>query len=438
MPGGAVDRVRQLRRLLATEGSDGVGRRLRTRAAAALVPPGTAPLLVTSEEIDAAEEVLAGMRPAPAAMARQSGEPLHVAWVSSPPGPGSGGHTTMLRLVRALEDAGHRCTLYLRDQHGWSVRQHEEIVREHWPDVRAEVRHLADGIADAHVIVATGWETAYAVLGSPARGVRCYLVQDLENLFYPAGSSAMLAEATYRFGLHGITAGPWLAERLRADHGMSADHFDFGCDLDTYRGPMSAVTTPSRSGVAYYCRPGTPRRGHELAVLALTRFARECPDVPIHCYGSTVRDLPFAAQQHGRLSPAELGELYRRCTAGLVLSATNVSLVPWEMLAAGCLPVVNEAEHNRAVLDNEHVRYTVASPGAIARSLVELVRSPQDVQRERAVAAASSVRSVSWAEAGRTVVTLLEGLVPEPDASCLLPPLDASASRDLTMHGKAT
>ena len=51
------------------------------------------------------------------------------------------------------------------------------------------------------------------------------------HAFYPAGSEALLAEATYRFGFHGITAGRWLADRLRRDYGMQADHFDFGRDL---------------------------------------------------------------------------------------------------------------------------------------------------------------------------------------------------------------
>ena len=34
--------------------------------------------------------------------------------------------------------------------------------------VRAEVRDLAGGIEDAHVVFATSWETAYPVLATPA------------------------------------------------------------------------------------------------------------------------------------------------------------------------------------------------------------------------------------------------------------------------------
>lgn len=396
------DRARQVRRLLAAEGAAGVNRRVRVRLAEALVPPGSAGLTVSEEEVDRASAVVAGVVPAPEPLAWRPGEPMRVAWVCTPPAPGSGGHTTMFRLVSALEQAGHRCELYLRDRHGWSVDQHREIIRNHWPEVRAGIHDLDAGIADSHAVVATGWESAYDVLGSPARGRRCYLVQDLEPMFYPAGSAALLAAATYDFGMHGLTAGPWLAERLRTDHDMTADHFDFGCDLEVYR-PREDEPAVRRDGIAYYCRPGTPRRAHELALLALTRFARLHPDVPIHCYGTVVADLPFPAIQHGRLTPVELGALYRRCVAGLVLSATNVSLVPLEMLAAGCVPVVNDAAQHRAVLDNPQVRYATPTPRDLSEALADLVGQPLPALDQRARAAADSVEDVGWDRAGAQV-----------------------------------
>src|SRR5690606_18501805 len=104
----------------------------------------------------------------------------------------------------------------------------------------------------------------------------------------------------------------------------------------------------------------TPRRAHELSMVALSLFAELRPDVDIHLFGEKVGPLPFAAVHHGLLAPVELARVYGRCIAGLSLSATNVSLVPHEMLAAGCIPVVNDAEQNRMVLDNTHVAYSRA------------------------------------------------------------------------------
>lgn len=404
---GVAARARQTARLLRREGPSGVAARLRARAANALSPADSGRLPVGREELARASEIAASGRALPEPLPWRPGEPLSVAWVCPPAGEGSGGHTTIFRIAGALERAGHSCVVYIHDRHGWDTDAHRRAIRAWWPWLKAEVRDLGGGIADAHVVFATSWDTAYPVLASPARGARCYFVQDFEPAFYPAGSLAMLAEATYRFGFHGITAGPWLAQILRRDYGMTADHFDFGCDLGRYAGDDGG----ERTDVCYFCRPSTPRRAHELAVAALDVFADRHPEVRIHTYGERPRALPFATTDHGLLAPERLGALYRRCIAGLVLSATNVSLIPHEMLAAGCIPVVNDAEHNRVVLANDHVAYAPPTPFELAEALSRLVSRPAEERAAAAVAAAASVEAISWEESGAQVERILRGLV---------------------------
>lgn len=393
------ERLRQARRLLAAEGARGIAARILRRALEAAEPPGYARVPVARADLDRASELAAVGAPLPGPAPRSPGEPLEVAWITGPPGEGSGGHTTMFRIIAGLERRGHRCVVYVYDLHGWELAQHRRTIESWWPWVRAEVRDVAAGIEDAHAIVATSWPTAYPARATPAAGARCYFVQDLEPTFYPAGSLALLAEATYGFGFFGITAGRWLAERLRADYGMAADHFDFGCDLGIYR----AGAEGGRRDVCFFSRPSTPRRAHELAVIALERFAARNPGVAIHAYGEPAGDLPFPHEHHGLLRPEELAALYRRCVAGLVLSATNVSLVPHEMLAAGCIPVVNDAEHNRAVLANDNVEYAPAHPAALADALERLVRRPAGEREAAARRAAASVASASWDDAAAQV-----------------------------------
>jgi O-antigen biosynthesis protein len=406
-----LDRVRQAQRLLHSEGYAGVVARLARRVSDRISPSGISRVPIDRADLERVAEIAASGWALPSALPVEPGEPLTIAWVSVPPGPGSGGHTTMFRLISALEDAGHRCILYLHDRHGWALEQHEQTIRAWWPHVRAEVRDGALGIEDANAIFATAWETAYPVLASPARGVRFYLVQDFEPFFYPAGSESLLAEATYGFGFHGVTAGRWLAPLLRRGYGMSADHFDFG--RDPAYSLRSAVRPEERTGVCFYSRPDTPRRGYELGVLALDLFAKRHPEVDIHFYGIEGKRLPFAATNHGLLTPDQLNELYNRCIAGLVLSATNVSLVPHEMLAAGCIPVVNDAEHNRAVLYNSCVAYTPAAPFELANALSALVEHPTADRLTLAKEAAASVRENSWENAGVTVVKIVERVVAE-------------------------
>ena len=182
---------------------------------------------------------------------------------------------------------------------------------------------------------------------------------------------------------------------------MSTDHFDFGCDLDHYRLERPGADGRGRSGICYYCRPGTPRRAYELAMMALDLFAEMRPDVEIHLFGRPAGRVGFRATDHGLLKPAELNTLYNRCIAGLCLSATNSSLVPHEMLGAGCIPVVNDAEHNRLVLDNPHIAFSPPTPFHLADALQALVDRPADACNRGAIVAAESVRSTTWEQAGR-------------------------------------
>ena len=264
---------------------------------------------------------------------------------------------------------------------------------------------------DAHAVVASAWPTAYAVYNSTCAGKRFYFVQDLEPQFHATSSLSVMAENTYRMGLHAITAGPWLAEQMRQRYGLQADHFDFGCDLACYSRPSGNV----RRGVAFYARPETARRGFELGMMALEVFASRNPDVEIHLYGESIGRRPFRFINHGRVSAKELADIYGSCYAGLSISLTNVSLVPYEMLAAGCIPVVNDAEHNRVVLDNPFVRYAHLTPHALAGALEEAIRESRDeeiVQR-----GVKSVQGSSWDDAGKRVDAIFRTCLSAPATS---------------------
>jgi hypothetical protein len=135
--------------------------------------------------------------------------------------------------------------------------------------------------------------------------------------------------------------------------------------------------------------------------LALELFAKRQPQIEIHLFGERLDDVNFKCISHGLVSPAKLNEIYGQCFAGLCLSFTNVSLVPYEMLAAGCIPVMNDAEHNRIVLDNPYVCYSAPTPHAIAKALEDVVQTPDF--GALSLTAAKSVRSITWDDAGAAV-----------------------------------
>ena len=331
------------------------------------------------------------------------GSPLTVAWAMTPPVPGSGGHTTNFRMVHALEEAGHRCIIHLYDRYGSPIDYHTNVIRQHWPQLRARVVDARKGLEHADTYIATSWQSAH-VIGKHTSmpGRRLYFVQDYEPYFYPRGSEYALADDTYRFGFRTIALGGMVADILRSHHGIPVERIPFGTDLSTYR----FTNAGPRNGVVFYAKPGIPRRGCALAMAALDAFHGRHPDQRIQLFGDPRIRPPFPARVHGTVSPAELANLYNDSIAGLAISFTNISLVPYEMLACGTIPVVNSDPYARNELANPAVRWAPATPSAMASELSAAVSRPDIAEGARHAAAA--VSNQDWREAQRAFVTIVE------------------------------
>jgi glycosyltransferase involved in cell wall biosynthesis len=341
------------------------------------------------------------------------GTPLTVGWICTPPGPGSGGHTTMFRMVEAVEAAGHTCVLYLYDRFGGDLSRHERVIRQYWPRMRAEVRTVADGLVMLDAYVASSWATAHVLARSGLATRRLYFIQDYEPWFYPQGAEYVLAEDTYRFGFRPITVGPMLAGLLRERFGVEASVAPFGCDVDTYR----LTNEEDRDGVVFYARSDTPRRGFMLGLLALREFHRRHPAAQIHLFGDPTARVPFPATNHGRVSPAGLSEIYNQCAAGIALSFTNVSLVPDELLACGVVPIVGDNPYARGGLNNPHVRWSASTPSSLADALGAVVAGDRAAPGE----VAASVRLRPWHDAQRATVETIEDEVYGPPDLAAVP-----------------
>jgi glycosyltransferase involved in cell wall biosynthesis len=334
-------------------------------------------------------------------------ERLSYNWIMPPPAPGSGGHIGLFRLIEALERAGHECRIFLYSTlPRVPASSLSREIRATYPPVRAPMEWLPRTLEmpAADGVFATSWETAYAAYNASCPGRRFYCVQDFEPLFYPMGSEYVLAENTYRFGFYGITAGAWMADRLRRDYGMQSTAFAFGVDEDVYM--------PSRDGeardVVFYARPVTARRGFELGVLALDLFRREHPDVTINFVGwdTSEHEVPFEYTNHGVLTHAELSELYARCAVALIISLTNMSLLPLELLASGVIPVVTDGPNNRMVSDNPFIEYASPTPHKLAEKMSSVLRR-SDLPGW-SLRAAQSVQGQTWKASLTEIVSRIE------------------------------
>jgi hypothetical protein len=335
-----------------------------------------------------------------------------VAWIISPPSRTSGGHQNAFRFMSFLEQAGNPTTVYLYSPAKYPVVNIDglrEMMRETtaYPVIEGEFRRYdqavgLDGEYDA--VVACDWEAAYAAYRYPGQAKRFIFAQDFEPAFFPWGSDYAAAENSYRLGFHGFSAGGWLAEKLRSDYGMSCDHYDYAIDPGRY----SYVNTRPRNEVLFYARPPTPRRATEFGILALSELHRRRPDVTINLVGWDMSDfdVPFPYVNHAAVDIARLNAIYNRCAAGLILSLTNMSLLPIEVMGAGVVPVVNDAPNTRGVLDSEHIEFTPMAPDALADRLIAALERPD--QAEHAERIATSVADTDWSDPGATFVSTFD------------------------------
>lgn len=338
--------------------------------------------------------------------------PLRIATVIPSFRRGSGGHATIVQLLRQLRERGHEVTVWLEDCEGRHAREPAALTQASFEDFFA-----ADGLGPqagfedwqgADVVLATGWQTVARSLLLPGVAARAYLVQDHEPDFYGASAEALWAAASYSSGLYCIAASAWLAELLRERYGASASHFDLACDHDVYR-PGGARRDDL---VAFYARAVTPRRAVPLGLLALRELARRRPRVQIVLYGEGSALQPgFAHRNAGVLEAARLADLYREATVGMVLSLTNPSLVCLEMMACG-LPCVELASDSMLASFGRDGALQLADPDplALCDALEALLDDP--VRREALGQAGQTLaRERGWRQAADQVERSLRSLL---------------------------
>jgi len=309
---------------------------------------------------------------------------------------GSGGHLNIFRVIKKLEELGFVCRIVIDGEtHFATGTEARECIREHFFPIEADVAIGREGLRPAAATFATGWDTAYTVRDYLGSGKKYYFVQDFEPDFFALGSEAIFAENTYRFGFRGITAGGWLAEKLSREYGMETSAFGFSYDHELYQ-PQTR-RHPEKKRVFFYARPVTQRRGFELGILTLNRIYQQNPDIEFVLAGWDLSGvhLPFPCLSAGVVSLEELPDLYSQCDVALVLSLTNLSLLPLEAMACGCAVVSNHGANAEWLLDEEFVRFADPTPESLGDTILALFDNPTELAalKQRGLEFA---RSTNW------------------------------------------
>jgi glycosyltransferase involved in cell wall biosynthesis len=323
--------------------------------------------------------------------------PLTVNWFIPPASENSGGHINLFRFAQGLQERGINCRVVVTNDGTLSPRVPDEILRSditRWfGSFNSGISYMDGDLPPAHVSVATGWQTAYGVRAFRGSPLKYYFIQDFEPWFYARSSESLFAEQTYSFGFTGVTAGRWLAHLMSENYGMPAHALGFSYDRNLYK-PMTRRPDGVRR-LFYYARPETPRRGWEVANLTIKRIHALRPDIQFVLAGGHVPagsfDFPVFAP--GALPVRELADLYSQCDCALVLSFSNLSLLPLELMACGVPVIANRGPNVEWLLNNEIAYLSEPQPDALASKVVEVMSLPSEEY------AGARARALAFAEA---------------------------------------
>ncbi len=340
-------------------------------------------------------------------------ETILLNWIIPEMGIGSGGHMNIFRFISLLEDRGIHNRIYVCDATKMLTdKDLREFLTAHYNITNEHVEAFCstDSITFAHGTVATGWQTAYFVRRFQNTISKFYFVQDFEPLFFPMGSEYLMAENTYKFGFRGITAGEWLKNKLHNEYHMETNSFLFSYDRSIYQ---PGTKRDQKKRLFLYVRPVTPRRCFEIALLALCKLHEKMPEIEVVMAGWDVSNyyIPFIHLNAGNLSLQELPDLYAQCDICVVMSSTNLSLLPVEVMASNSVVACTAGTNNEWLINKDNAIIIPNDPIGIADTLYDVLQDPDRLQKLRENGLKFAQEYTSWEnEADKVYQYILEGI----------------------------
>ena len=324
---------------------------------------------------------------------------------------GGGGHMTIFRMVRHLEGQGHRVSIWVinpaRENHDADLR---EDVLKYFQPISAKVLPLDSSFhfASGDCIIATAWQTVDFVKDSAGFRDKFYFIQDYEPYFYARGTNSVLAEQTYHQDLACICASPWLDKIMKTKFGRWSRFLWLAYDHNIYKTSPNKIIEKFKDvkkdkivHIAVYARSHTERRCVELSLEALDHLSKLNQNFIVHFFGDDDLNISpsYKAINHGVLDHEELAELYEYCDIGISFSATNYSLLPQEMMAAG-LPVFDLKVDSTEAIYPDNVIHLMNPDSENIASTLNSYMEDNLYLKTQALHALDWVEQFSWERAG--------------------------------------
>lgn len=326
----------------------------------------------------------------------------------------SGGHTSILRLGSELSKNGYivRYTSFTPQ----SIEEMKKNATINLENYQGEFIKYTENNMKSDVVIATSWDSVY--FARKMSGYKMYFVQDYEPYFHLYGECYLMAKKTYELGFHIVSLGQWNKHMIEKECNTNSiidyitfpyeggEYYDKGRDFDIYK-------EKKEFKIAVYVKD-TGKRAPYLIQYLLKRlkedFEKEGLKLNINYFGESTDFKCDAGENLGKLGKKELLELYSSSDFGMVGSLTNISLVPYEMLATG-LPIIEfeEGTFNYFFPKNSAI-VTNFDYNQLYKKIKESIEEP-NILKEINKTAKEYLSTLSWKKTGLQFDAILKKVV---------------------------
>lgn len=322
---------------------------------------------------------------------------------------GFNGIQTIFRLMEKLSHEGVKNYIVVYDRPTLDVDAFKQQAVQSFPRlVNFQVIVFGDdkqkglqNLPGADIAFCTMWQSAYLLLRYNKTKRKYYFIQDYEPMFYEAGSTYALAQATYRFGFRGVVNTPGLLAAVNQRHGMEGISFIPTVNRKLYY-PDSTKRDPNKVRIFLYTRPLAPRNAFSLGVLTIQHLLDKYDGkIEIITAGADWDEAEYGLK--GRItnlkllkSLQEVADTYRSCDIGFSFMLTpHTSYQMLEYSASGMATVMNfNEDHLWLHKDGYNCLLAEPSPADMAQKIGQLIDNPE--LRARLVEHAQQELNYTW------------------------------------------
>lgn len=325
----------------------------------------------------------------------------------------SGGHTSILRLGTQLANEYEVIyASYITED----IVDMKEAAVFNLENYKGEILNLTDIIiTENDILIATFWESVYFIKN--LKGYKMYFVQDYEPYFYEYGEDYILAENTYKLGLHVVSLGKWNVEKIKklTDYKNTIlDYIDFPYEKKEYvkiSRDYNTYKEIKKIKLCVYVKAALKRAPYlidtMLGHLKLKLKNEKGINLEITYFGNESYLKLENGQSLGKLDKKSLMELYHNSDFGMCASLTNISLVPYEMLATG-LPLIEFEEGSfKDFFPEETAIITDFNYETLYRKLLMVLSDPEILEQKNSIAF-KIMKELSWDNSGKQFINIIK------------------------------